>query len=202
MAAVVAAGAALFATAWTPAGAQTDPVGDAEETVADARAEADRAAGNYLKLLTRAETLDADMAATEQQLEEMAARLEDLKTALRGRAATAYLRSGSTDLEFGLGSDEVALEVARRSALLNRLNESDNEVAQQLADLAEALEAKRAKLRADRAAYEKTLTLLRDEQAQLDAKLAKAQAARNTALAEQQAAQQPTAPAPSAAPPP
>ncbi|MGQ0805088.1 MAG: transglycosylase family protein [Actinomycetota bacterium] len=166
--------------------------------MADARAAADRAAGSYLELLTRSETLDAEMRATEQQLEEMGARLEELRATLRGRAATAYIRSGSTDIEFGLGSDEAALEVARRSALLNRLNESDNEVAEQLADLTEALEAKRAKLQADRAAYEETLTLLRDEQAQLDAKLAKAQAARNTALAKAQPAPAPAPGAPAA----
>ncbi len=186
-----------------PAQGQTDPVGDAEATVAQARAEADRAAGSYLELLTRSETLDAEMAATEQQLTELAARAEKLRATVQGRAADAYLRVGSADVEFGLGSDEQAMEVARRTALLNRLNETDNEAAQQLADLTDSLQAKRAKLQADRAAYEETLNLLRDEQARLDAKLAKAQAARNAALAKQQAAAAPpTTAAPSAAPTP
>src|SRR6266508_948035 len=137
-----------------PAQGQTDPVGDAEATVAQARAEADRAAGSYLELLTRSETLDAEMAATEQQLTELAARAEKLRATVQGRAADAYLRVGSADVEFGLGSDEQAMEVARRTALLNRLNETDNEAAQQLADLTDSLQAKRAKLQADRAAYE------------------------------------------------
>jgi len=185
----------------SPAPAQTDPVDDTETAVADARAAADRAAGSYLELLARSEILDKEMATTEQQLEEMSARIDALREEMEGRAVTAYLRAGSTSVEFGLGSDEVALEVARRSALLNRLNQSDNELAARLSELTEGLQAKREKLRTDRAAYEETLTLLRDEQAQLDAKLAKAQAARNAALAKAAPAPAP-APVPAPAPAP
>jgi prefoldin subunit 5 len=179
-----------------PALAQTDPVDDTEAEVADARAAADRAAGNYLDLLTRSEALDQEMATTEQQLQEMSARIDELRDEMEGRAVAAYVRAGSTELEFGLGNDEVALEVARRGALLNRLNRSDNELASHLSDLQETFAAKRDKLKADRAAYEQTLTLLRDEQAQLDAKLAKVQAAHNAALVKAQPAPAPGAPAP------
>ena len=173
----------MLAVGTGPAAAQTDPVDDAEQALAAASAEADRAAGDYLDLLARAEALDAEMATTEQELQELTARIERLRATVQGRAAAAYLRSGSTDIEFGVSSDEEALEVARRSALLNRLNESDNEAAEQLDELTDTVEARREQLRADRAEHEEALTRLREEQAQLDAKLAEAQAAYNTAVA-------------------
>ena len=145
--------------------------------MAAAGAEADRAADAYLGMLTLAQTLDAEIAAAEQELEDLAAQAERLRAQLQERAAQAYLRSGSTDIEFGLDSDEAALETARRTTLLNRLNESDNEVAEKLAEVTDSLETRRTQLRADRAAHEETLARLREEQAAVDAKLAEAQAA-------------------------
>lgn len=181
-------GAALVVLA-PPATASgpTDPLDEAEADVAAIREEIDAAAGSYFELLDRAEALEANIAATEENLRTLQARADDLRRVVKERAASAYLRSGSTSLEFGLDGDEDALEVARRATLLNRLNRSDNEAAEELAELTATLDRRRAELDADRAAYEETLELLRTEQAELDAKLADAQARRADIVARREA---------------
>jgi hypothetical protein len=162
-------------------------VGDAEDAVAAAAAAADDAADAYFAQLSRVELLDTDIVTTEEQLDELEAEAKRLRRNLRERAALAYLRSGNGSLEFGLGTEEQALETARRRTILNRLNESDNDLAGDLDDVTDSLQAKRGQLEADRAAQEEALGRLEAEQVALDAKLAEAQALRNEAVAKQQA---------------
>jgi len=181
-------GTAFLLLAVGPAGAQTDPVEEAQQAVAAARAEADQAADAYFEQLSRFKTLEGEIGATMTRLEELEARAAELREIVQDRAALAYLRSGSTDLEFGLDSDEEALEVARRSALLDRLNRSDNDAAEELAGLTDSLRAKRARLESDRADQKAALAGLKEQQEALDAKLAAAQASHNAAVAAEQAA--------------
>ena len=178
-------GALLLQTPTAPA--QTDPVDDAEQAVAAAAAAADEAADAYFAVLNRFELLETGIVTTEEQLDELSAQAKRLRRNLRERSALAYLRAGSGNLEFGLGSEEQALETARRKTILNELNESDNDVAAQLADVTDSLKTKRSQLETDRQAQGEALARLETEQAALDAKLAEAQAIRNEAVARQQA---------------
>ena len=171
------------------ASAQTDPVGDAEAAVAAAAAAADDAADAYFTQLSRFEVLQNDIATTEEQLGELATEAKRLRGQLRDRAALAYLRSGNSNVAFGLGTEEPALETARRRIILNRLNESDNDLATDLGDVTDSLRTKRAQLEADHAAQEDVLARLEAEQVALDAKLAEAQALRNEAVAQRRAAE-------------
>ncbi|HEX6311368.1 MAG TPA: hypothetical protein VF152_07045, partial [Acidimicrobiia bacterium] len=184
------AAAALLVSGPVPAWAQTDPIEQADEAVAAARAEADAAAGAYFELLTRSETLETEIQANEEQLADLKAESKRLRRLLRERAALAYVRAGSTSVEFGLDRDDELLEAARRATMLDRLNDNDNDLATRVTVLREAVETKRARLEADRAAFDETLVLLREEQEQLDAKLATAQARRNAVIAETIAAEQ------------
>jgi peptidoglycan hydrolase CwlO-like protein len=205
MLALLVAGAAVAWATAVPAGAQTDPLAEADEAVASARAEADAAAGAYFEILNRSQTIAVEIERTEQQLSDLTAQMKRLRREVRDRAALAYVRSGNTTIDFSVRSDEEALEAARRATLLNRLNETDRELAGRLADMTATVEAKRSQLDADRAAFEKTLERLRDEQAQLDAKLAAAQARHSEAIAleeERRAQEESAAAAAAAAPPP
>lgn len=180
------AGGALLLQIPTAA-AQTDPVDEAEQAVAAASAAADDAADAYFAQLARFERLETDIVATEEQLDELSAQAKKLRRSVRERAALAYLRGGNGGIEFGLGSEQQALETARRATLLNELNEGDNDVAARLADVTDSLEAKRGQLETDRQAQAEALERLETEQAALDAKLAEAQVLRNEAIARQQA---------------
>ncbi|MGH8984899.1 MAG: hypothetical protein ACRDY6_13635, partial [Acidimicrobiia bacterium] len=184
---VLLAGGALLLQIPTTASAQTDPVGDAEQAVAAAAEAADDAAEAYFAQLNRFELLETGMNATEEQLDELSAQAKRLRRNLRERAALAYLRAGNNGVEFGLGSEQQALESARRKTILDGLNEGDNDVAARLTDVTDSLKAKRSQLEADRQAQAETLADLETEQAALDAKLAEAQAIRNEAVARQQA---------------
>lgn len=174
--AAVAAGAVL--SGGGVAAAQTDPAAEAQEAVTAAESEADRASDQYFEQLATFEALDVEIAATERRLRELKARVDDLRERAEERAALAYVRSGDSDIEFGWAEEDQAFAAARRTELLERLNESDNEIADDLRRATESLDAERAELESERAAQEEALAQLKAEQETLDAKLAEAQARR------------------------
>lgn len=180
---MVSVGVVLGIGGATAALAQTDPAADAQRAVADAEAEADRAAGQYFEQLTRFEELGVKMTSTEQRLEELKERAEDLREQVEARALLAYTRSGDSQLEFGFADADQALAAARRAELLERLNESDNDAAGELARVTSSLEAQRAELESERKAQEDALAQLKTEQQTLDGKLAQAQAQRRSVAA-------------------
>jgi len=189
--ATVVAGAALSLGGTAAIPAQTDPVADAQQAVVDAEAEADRAADQYFEQLNRFEALKVEMAGTERRLDELEDRADRLRVQVRARALHAYMRSGDHQLDFGFAGADQAFAAARRTELLEQLNESDNDAAAELARVTSSLESERAQLESERAAQEDVLAQLKAEQETLDAKLAQAQIRRRSVAA---------APAPGAAP--
>lgn len=159
---------------------QTDPIGDAERAVAAAEAEADRAADQYFEQLAKFETLEVEIADTERHLRELDARVDTLREQVEERALLAYVRSGDSQVEFGFAEEEQAFAAARRTELLEKLNQSDADAATELARVTSALEAERSRLAAEKQAQEDALAALRAEQESLDAKLAEAQARRRS----------------------
>ncbi len=188
----VAAGAVLGAGG--VAAAQTDPVGEAQQAVGAVEAEADRAADQYFEQLAKFETLDVEIATTERRLRELSGRVNELRERVEERAALAYGRSGSSEIDFGWAEEDQAFAAARRTELLEQLNDSDNDAADDLRRATESLEAQRTELDAERAAQEEALAQLKAEQETLDARLAEAQARRQSL-----SAPAPSAPAPQGA---
>jgi hypothetical protein len=183
--------AGVLLSAGGAAMAQTDPSGDAQQAVAAAESEADRAADQYFEQLARFETLDVEIAATERRLHELKARVDELRERAQERAALAYVRSGENDIEFGWAEEEQAFAAARRTELLGRLNESDSDVVDDLRRATDSLEAERSELETERAAQKDALAQLEAEQKTLDAKLAEAQARRQSLAAPTPAAAAP-----------
>jgi hypothetical protein len=192
---------ALLLAAPVAAAPGGDPVAEADRAVAEAQGAADAAADSYFEQLARFESLGVEIAATEERLVELDARADELRATVQERAAHAYRRSGDTDVELGFRDEEDAMSSARRTVLLDGLNEQDNDAAAALADVTESLEAKREQLSADRGQQEQVLADLKAEQVALDAMLAEAQARRNEAVAQQQAAAAAAAAAATARPP-
>ena len=93
-----------------------------DATVAALRAEADQAAQAYFDALARAEALEAQVAAIEEQLPALQARRRDLRADARRRAALAYVRAGQTG---GLFDASTAADATRRSQWLEQLNARD-----------------------------------------------------------------------------
>ena len=76
-----------------PATAQSTPNADADRTVADAQARADKAADAYFDALERDNELDRDIAALEVELEDLDDEVARLRKVTAARAVEAYKRS-------------------------------------------------------------------------------------------------------------
>ncbi len=150
-----------------PAGA--DPRQDSDATVNALRAEADRAAAEYLDALTASQALDVQMAAIEARLPDLAARRLVLLGHAEDRAVAAYKRSGA-QLGLIIASGD-ALTAARRTRWLDRLNERDNSAFDELVRVSKELETQRQQLRDARVTQTQALAQLDAKGRDIDAKL-------------------------------
>jgi murein DD-endopeptidase MepM/ murein hydrolase activator NlpD len=132
--AVAAAGIALLAG---PAGGQPAP---------DPRQDANGAAARYSDIETRYSVLDDQIAALEEKIQAGEARRAELRGIAQRRAAVAYKNAGA-DLGVLLEAKNPS-EGARSAALLDRANEADNHLADEIGTLNAQLTAQRDQLAA------------------------------------------------------
>jgi murein DD-endopeptidase MepM/ murein hydrolase activator NlpD len=133
--AVAAAGIALLAG---PAGGQPAP---------DPRQDANGAAARYSDIETRYSVLDDQIAALEEKIQAGEARRAELRGIAQRRAAVAYKNAGA-DLGVLLEAKNPS-EGARSAALLDRANEADNHLADEIGALNAQLTAQRDQLAAE-----------------------------------------------------
>lgn len=173
------AAAAVAMAVLLPAGAaDAGSLADAEAEIAALREAADEASHAFLETLAQAQVLEAQIAATEARLPELAAQRRDVRTRARNRAVQAYKRGGA-ELSAVLGAKDV-LSLMRRTHLLDELNAQDHALFDELARVTEDLESQRAQLHAARAAQQAALDQLEAQGRDIDAKL---QAAEDRAAA-------------------
>jgi len=186
--------AAASLSALGPGASAADPIQDADATVQTLRRDADHAAQAYFDALARMQTLDAQAAEIEARLPALEAERRALRVAVRARAAEAYKRAGASQLASIIGSHD-ALEAARRTQWLERLNTRDDESFSALQDATEQLEQQRAQLRDAQQAQQQALAQLEATGQEIQAKLQAAED-RRRALAAQAAAAVPRPVAP------
>ncbi len=175
----------------TTAGAALAPVAHAQtaNTSSDLRAQADALSSKYFAALERVQSLDDDIARSEQTVDEYLARAKAARAAARARALLAYTSSGTQLATLVDGND--TLDTARRAHLIDRVNAHDQDVYEQLHKATRALHKQQRELRATRQAQNDAVDELKAQGAAIDAKLAQAEAqeqAQATAAAAVQAA--------------
>jgi murein DD-endopeptidase MepM/ murein hydrolase activator NlpD len=130
--AVTAAGIALVAG---PAGGQPAP---------DPRQDANGAAARYSDIETRYSVLDDQIAALEEKIQAGETRRAELRGMVQRRAAVAYKNAGAD--RGVLFEAKNPTEGARSAALLDRANEADNRLADEIGALNAQLTAQRDQL--------------------------------------------------------
>jgi peptidoglycan LD-endopeptidase LytH len=170
--------AALVAGTWvaiptSPAGAQT--LGELKQRVADTKAAANEAAARYTEAQSRFEQLGDEIEAAERTIVAFEAEAAELQVLAEHRAVTAYT---GREVSFPLRLDDGdVLESARRTELLERVNQRDNEAIDALATLTADLDAERERLAVAQEEQAALAEQAKSEQAELEAKLADAEAA-------------------------
>ena len=178
------------------AGAAFAPLAHAQTTVGAAgalRAEAEELSSKYFTALARVQSLDDDIARSEQLVDDLLARAKQARAAVRARALHAYTSSG-TQLATLVDGDDT-LDALRRAHLIDQVNAHDQDVFDRLQKATRALHKQQRELRATRQAQTDALDDLKAQGATIDAKLAQA-AVQEQAPAQPQAV---TATAPAAA---
>jgi peptidoglycan hydrolase CwlO-like protein len=160
----------------TTAGAALAPFAHAQSTssASDLRAQADTLSSKYFTALERVQSLDDDIARSEQLVDQLLARAKEAKDAARARALIAYTSSG-TQLSTLVDGDDT-LDTARRAHLIDRVNEHDQDVYAKLQKATRALHKQQRDLRATREAQADAVDDLKSQGAAIDAKLAQAEA--------------------------
>jgi transglycosylase-like protein len=141
--------------------------------VASAQARADQAANAYLDALMRSEQLDAEVAQLEQSIATFEQQVAELRDRARDRAVEAYKRSGTPAVQ--LGRDATAMDSARRTVLLDVLNERDASAATQLRDARDRLDARRQELKTAQQEQADLVSRLKEEEQRLNGDLVAAQ---------------------------
>jgi hypothetical protein len=145
-------------------------------------------------------SLDDDIAQSEQLRDDLLARAKAARAAARARALVAYTSSG-TQLETLVDGTDT-LEAARRAHLIDRVNAHDQDVYDKLHKATRALHTQEREWRATRKAQADALDELKSQGAEIDAKLAQADAQERAQAAAAQAAKVAAATAAAAAPAP
>ena len=171
----------------TTAGAALAPVAHAQtaNTSSDLRAQADALSSKYFAALERVQSLDDDIARSEQTVDGYLARAKAARAAARARALLAYTSSGTQLATLVDGND--TLDTARRAHLIDRVNSHDQDVYEQLHEATRALHKQQRELRATRQAQNDAVDELKAQGAAIDAKLAQAEAQATAAAAVQAA---------------
>jgi len=175
-------GAALTATAFLgagqPAHAQTDqpadPLADANREVASARAAAETKSSEYLDALEKAESLRVQMGEVDARIAGLKAHRSKLRAIGRARAAIAYRRSVAISPALFFDARD-ALDIARRTRLIDGLNAADTTVFRQLRKTAAELSRERSRLLGLEHAEDGAAGRLESEARTLEAALARAQ---------------------------
>jgi len=177
----------------TTAGAALAPFAQAQTSTSasDLRAQADALSSKYFTALERVQSLDDDIASSEQLVEQLSTRAKQARAATRARARIAYTSAGS-QLSTLVDSTNT-LDSARRAKLIDRVNEHDEDVYAELQKATRALHQQQRELRATREAQADALDELKDQGAAIDAKLAAAEAQEQAQAAAAQAAATKTA---------
>src|SRR5215207_4841849 len=160
----------------TTAGAALAPFAHAQTSTSasELRAQADALSSKYFTALERVQSLDDDIASSEQLVEQLSTRAKQARAATRARARIAYTSAGS-QLSTLVDSNNT-LDSARRAKLIDRVNEHDEDVYAELQKATRALHKQQRELRATREAQADALDELKDQGAAIDAKLAAAEA--------------------------
>jgi len=166
--AALAFGAAL-ALAGAGALAGADPLADADTTVTALRQEAEQASQAYFDTLARMQALDAQAAEIEARLPALEAERDELRKAAERRAVAAYTR-GNSQLAAIIDS-EGALEAARRTQWLERLNARDDDSFRALQKATAQLQEERAQLRQAQQQQQQALAQLEASAGDIQAKL-------------------------------
>jgi len=170
------------------AGVALAPFAHAQTTssASDLRAQADALSSKYFAALERVQSLDDDIARSEQTVDAFLARAKQARAAARARALLAYTSSGTQLATLVDGND--TLDTARRAHLIDRVNAHDQDVYEQLHKATRALHKQQQELRATRQAQTDALDALKAQGAEIDAKLAQAEAQEQAQAAAAQAA--------------
>lgn len=159
--------AVLVATA-VPAGAKSDPVGQAKAQVAQARKAANDAAARYAKAESRYEQLGDAVAELDRRIAATETEASKYRDAAQRRAVLAYRNGRELTAPSGVGD---ALDDASRHVLLDLVNASDTESASRLRALEADLQSQQEAMKARRVEQQRALAQLKSEQRSLKAKL-------------------------------
>ena len=146
--------------------ATTDDLAAARQKLADARDAANETAAAFSASDHKLEETKANIAKLEASITAAKARAEELRDIARQRAVFAYTHPGNS-LEEIIGA-KGPVDAIRRSQLLDRANQTDNDVVKKLAAVNAQLKAQQGELEHEEAAEQAVSD-------QLDAKLASLQ---------------------------
>jgi len=169
--------AGVLVVLFTTAGAALAPFAHAQSastSAGDLRAQADALSSKYFTALDRVQSLDDDIARSQQLVDELVARAKQARDAARARALVAYTTSG-TQLATLVDGDNT-LDTARRAHLIDNVNAHDQDVYAKLQSATRALHKQQRELKATREAQAAALDDLKAQGAAIDAKLAQAEA--------------------------
>lgn len=150
-----------------------DPVSEAREQVASARARTDEAAQGYFEALARSRSLEAEISGAEALLADLEAHAAELRERAARRAVEAYKGEGGGYVVVVDASDP--LESARREKLLDSANADDLRAVEELAVLRDELEGTRGRLVAARDEQVRVAEARRSEEEALEELVAEAE---------------------------
>jgi hypothetical protein len=179
--ALVAAAVAIVCAAVIGPGLAPDARAQSSSSASDLRAQADALSTRYFAALARVQSLDEDLARSQERVDALQLRAKRARAAARARALLAYTSSGSELSTFVDGAD--TLDAARRAHLIDRVNAHDDDVYAKMQVAVAALHRQERELRATRQAQASALDDLKAQGAAIDAKLADAEAEERAAAA-------------------
>jgi murein DD-endopeptidase MepM/ murein hydrolase activator NlpD len=177
--------ALLASVAVSPSSADADTASDLEAArrrVAEAQADANAAAAEIDKVLAHFEELDAEIDRLEGVIAASRQRADELQIVVRERAVRAYTERDTSDLDVMLSADN-PLDAARRAALLDHANQTDQEVVKRLANLRDQLHAQQREVEQQREEQRKVKEILDAKYVAVQALLAEASQARDALAA-------------------
>ena len=164
---------------------------EARQRVAAAQTEANAAADELSRAQSRAEALSRRVEELTASIERTQVRIHELQAQVRERAVGAYVRRGSADEFESLFSTSSPMEAARRERFLERANQADNRVTDDLEALRADLSEQQEELQRERKAHAELTEQLVAKSTAMQATLAEASRARDelaTRLEREQAA--------------
>jgi hypothetical protein len=173
-------GGLLVAMAVLGANAAGAQQGGSDQSVADAQARADQAAGAYLDALAKSQQVDAEVVQIQQNIATLELRYTALRSDAQVRAIEAYKRSG-TPIAVMLGEEAPGMDGARRSVLLDYLNARDDTTAGQFRKVRDGLQSRQRELKDTQALQADLVAQLKGEEQRLNAELISAQNRRRAA---------------------